>query len=173
MSCGLSLRVVSAQTGKVAVNERVGASRRWKEESAERPQATQVSSEVQGEVQALALGRLRDAIMVAFPMKVVTVDASGTVFLSYGAGTGVRVGDVCVVLGEGAELRDPDTGELLGRSEVEVARVSVLSVEARFCRAKVVSKGGGGGIAKGARCKILREDPADWPRAERGTGGER
>lgn len=162
--CALSLRVVSARTGKVALNERVGASRRWVENSANRLPATPISSERVQALQTLALARLRDKIMVAFPMKVVIVDASGTVFLSYGKGTGIQVGDTCSVLGEGGELKDPDTGEVLGRSDVEVARVEVTSVEEKFCRAKLIS-GQSASVRKGARCKIIREDPADWPRA--------
>lgn len=163
-TCALSLRIVSARTGKVALNERVGATRRWKEESAQRLPATPVSSETVQALQDLALARLRDKVMVAFPMKVVTVDAAGTVFLSYGKGTGIRVGDRCSVLGAGSELKDPDTGEVLGRSDTEIARVEVVSVEKKFCRAKLID-GEVVRITKGARCKIIREDPADWPRA--------
>jgi curli production assembly/transport component CsgG len=163
-TCALSVRIVSARTGKVALNERVGATRRWKEESAQQLPRNPVSSETVQALKDLALARLRDKVMVAFPMKVVTVDASGTVFLSYGKGTGIRVGDRCSVLGQGAELKDPDTGEVLGRSDTEVARVEVVSVEAKFCRAKLVG-GESVRIRKGARCKIIREDPADWPRA--------
>lgn len=163
-TCALSVRIVSARTGKVALNERVGATKRWKEESAQRIPATPASSETVKALLDAALERLRDKVMVAFPMKVVTVDAAGTVFLSYGKGTGIRVGDRCSVLGEGTELTDPDTGEVLGRTDAEVARVEVISVEAKFCRAKLVG-GEAARIRKGARCKIIREDPADWPRA--------
>ena len=159
---------VSARTGKVALNERVGASRSWKEESAQQIAPSPVPSETIQALQNLALSRLRDKVMVAFPMKVVSLDASGTVFLSYGKGTGIQVGDRCSVLGAGAELKDPDTGEVLGRSDTELARVEIVSVEEKFCRAKVVS-GESVRVRAGALCKILREDPADWPQA----GGER
>ncbi len=108
-TCALTVRIVSARTGKVALNERVGASRSWKEESAQQIAPSPVPSETIQALQNLALSRLRDKVMVAFPMKVVSLDASGTVFLSYGKGTGIQVGDRCSVLGAGAELKDPDT----------------------------------------------------------------
>lgn len=169
LTCALSLRIVDARTGKVAINERVGASQEWVEESAQAFGSDVLSSEEQGVVQDLALERLRDKILVAFPMKVVSIDAGGTVFLSYGAGTGIRKGQVCAVMGEGSELRDPDTGEVLGKTDREVARLEVISVEERFCRARVVS-GEAYAIQPGAACKVIHEDPADWPRSE---GGQR
>lgn len=167
LTCALSLRVVDARTGKVAINERVGASQTWKQESAQSFQSDALSSEEQGAVQDLALARLRDQILVAFPMKVVSIDAGGTVFLSYGSGTGILRGQVCAVMGEGSELRDPDTGEVLGKTDREVARLEVIAVEERFCRAKVIS-GDAYAIQAGARCQVIRERPEDWPRPEEG-----
>lgn len=59
--------------------------------------------------------------------KIARVDG-GKIYLSVGAASGVRVGDMFVVRSLGEAILDPDTGEELGREEGERGRVKITKI---------------------------------------------
>jgi curli biogenesis system outer membrane secretion channel CsgG len=87
---------------------------------------------------------------VIFPAKVL-VKRDNIVTINRGEGAGVAMGDVFNVFAQGEELKDPDTGELLGREEVKVGKVKISQVNAKTSQAEVLEDTG---IDKGA---VLRK----------------
>src|ERR1700687_2645447 len=64
--------------------------------------------------------------------------SGGKVTLSVGQRDGVVAGVELAVYREGEELKHPKTGEVLGRTEKTVGRVSVIDVFEAYSTAKVV-----------------------------------
>jgi curli biogenesis system outer membrane secretion channel CsgG len=87
---------------------------------------------------------------VIFPAKVL-IKRDNIVTINRGAGGGVAEGDVFNVFAQGEELKDPDTGESLGREEVKVGQVKISQVNAKTSQAQVMEDTG---IDKGA---VLRK----------------
>lgn len=87
---------------------------------------------------------------VIFPAKVL-IRRDNIVTINRGEGGGVEVGDVFDVYAQGEELKDPDTGEVLGREEVKVGKVKITQVNAKMSQAEVLDDQG---IDKGA---VLRK----------------
>jgi curli biogenesis system outer membrane secretion channel CsgG len=87
---------------------------------------------------------------VIFPAKVL-IKRDTQVTINRGEGGGVAVGDVFNVFALGDEMKDPDTGEVLGREEVKVGKVKIAEVDPKFSKADVLEDTG---IAAGA---ILRK----------------
>jgi curli biogenesis system outer membrane secretion channel CsgG len=87
---------------------------------------------------------------VIFPAKVL-IKRDNTVTINRGEGGGVAEGDVFNAFAQGEELKDPDTGEVLGREEVKVGKVKITQVNAKTSQAEIVEDTG---IDKGA---VLRK----------------
>ena len=83
---------------------------------------------------------------VIFPPKVL-IRRDNVVTINRGEGGGVAVGEVYNVFAQGEELKDPDTGEVLGREEVKVGKVKISQVNAKTSLADIVEDTG---IDKGA-----------------------
>lgn len=98
---------------------------------------------------------------VIFPAKVL-IRRDNMVTINRGEGGGVAVGEVFNVFAQGEELKDPDTGEVLGREEVKVGQVKITQVNAKLSQAEVLEDSG---IDKGA---VLRKAPTQQP----ATGGK-
>jgi curli biogenesis system outer membrane secretion channel CsgG len=87
---------------------------------------------------------------VIFPAKVL-IKRDNTVTINRGEGGGVAEGDVFNVFALGEELKDPDTGEVLGREEVKVGQVKISQVNPKTSLATILEDTG---IDKGA---VLRK----------------
>lgn len=87
---------------------------------------------------------------VIVPAKVL-IKRDNIVTINRGEGGGVAEGDVFNVFAQGEELKDPDTGESLGREEVKVGQVKISQVNAKTSQAQVMEDTG---IDKGA---VLRK----------------
>lgn len=86
---------------------------------------------------------------VIFPIKVLAKNGN-EVTINRGEGAGVKTGDPFNVFALGQEMKDPDTGAVLGREEVKVGRVAITEVDPLFSKATILEDTG---IDKGA---ILR-----------------
>jgi len=83
---------------------------------------------------------------VIFPPKVL-IRRDNVVTINRGEGGGVAVGEIFNVFAQGEELKDPDTGEVLGREEVKVGKVKISQVNPKTSLADIVEDTG---IDKGA-----------------------
>ncbi len=89
-------------------------------------------------------------VEVLNPAKVLT-KTYNQVTINRGDGTDIKVGEVWLVYALGEALIDPDTGENLGAEEIQVGKVRITQVTAKFSKAEVMEDNG---IAKGS---ILRK----------------
>ncbi len=87
---------------------------------------------------------------IIFPAKVL-IKRDNTVTINRGEGGGVAEGDTFNVFALGEELKDPDTGEVLGREEVKVGKVKISQVNPKTSMATILEDTG---IDKGA---VLRK----------------
>ncbi len=83
---------------------------------------------------------------VIFPAKIL-IKRDTIVTINRGEGGGMAEGDVFNVFAQGDELKDPDTGEVLGREEVKVGKVKITLVGPKTTQADVLEDTG---IDKGA-----------------------
>ena len=79
----------------------------------------------------------------------VVMEKSGSVFINAGANSGIESGDVFAVYREGEELKDPDTGLLLGSIEKKVGEIKVVNAEIGEGKAAQCSITSGSGFQRG------------------------
>jgi curli biogenesis system outer membrane secretion channel CsgG len=101
---------------------------------------------------------------IIFPGKVIAV-TGGYVTLNRGAGTSINRGELWEVFAAGAELKDPDTGEVLGKEEVKLGEVIISEVLPKFSKAQIY--GENRGIAPGM---VIRQklQPQQMPAGQPG-----
>ncbi|MGE0707441.1 MAG: CsgG/HfaB family protein [Planctomycetota bacterium] len=157
----VDLRLVAAETGKIVLAETVRCEDSWRVElKADQPMG--IPADRRDAIQTAALRAIIEHVLGVFPVKVVLVK-DGVVYLNYGEGTGLAVGQVLDVIRQGEAVKDPDSGEELGREEARIGRIKVTKVEAKLSRAELIE-----GVAeKGAVCRPLKGDPKEWPPVER------
>ena len=73
--------------------------------------------------------------------KVAAVIDDTTLVLNVGYRDGVKEGMVFVIFSEHEEVRDPDSGEILGQWEMEKARVVVTHVQEKICTVRAPAPG--------------------------------
>jgi hypothetical protein len=83
---------------------------------------------------------------VIYPAKIL-IRRDNIVTINRGEGGGVAEGDIFNVFTQGEELKDPDTGEVLGREEVKVGKVKITQVNPKTSQAEIVEDTG---VDKGA-----------------------
>jgi hypothetical protein len=89
----------------------------------------------------------------AFPIKVVKIDEDG-VLINRGSETGIGRNTYYNVWVLGEELKDPDTGEVLGKEETRVGKVLIVELQSRFSKARIVEDKG---IKPGAVLRWTRD----------------
>jgi len=89
-------------------------------------------------------------VNVIYPLRVL-IKRDSAVTINRGEGGGVAEGDTFNVFAQGEELKDPDTGEVLGREEVKVGKVKISQVNPKTSMATILEDTG---IDKGA---VLRK----------------
>jgi hypothetical protein len=115
----------------------------------------EAGDQVAAELAIVAAGRISARLNdVLFPARILS-HTGENVLINRGDTTGIAVGQEWLVYALGEELIDPDTGEKLGANEVEIGRVVVTEVLAKFSRARVL-KDQGKGIAKGQILRLVK-----------------
>lgn len=76
---------------------------------------------------------------VAFPVKVLA-KTDKMVTLNRGEGSGVAVGQTWNANAPGKELKDPDTGEVLGREEIPVGKIRITEVQPKFSKGEIIGE---------------------------------
>jgi hypothetical protein len=89
---------------------------------------------------------------VIYPAKVIS-KLDNTVTINRGDGTDIAVGQVWNVWALGAELKDPDTGEVLGRERLAVGKVRITQVDPKTSMADIIEDKG---VAPGAMLQVSR-----------------
>jgi curli biogenesis system outer membrane secretion channel CsgG len=118
----LTIRVVNVVTGQVEISESVAISLPSTEPSTNAG-AVNASRVAGGLADKLAAAAARKAIVALFPVTVVSVDGD-TVALSQG-GELLKAGQSYQVVLRGAEIKDPQTGRVIGRVEKECCTIKI------------------------------------------------
>lgn len=77
----------------------------------------------------------------AFPMKVLKIDDEG-LLMNRGMESGVRKNGRYTIWMMGGEIKDPDTGEVLGKEEKNVGSCYITELQSKFSRAKITENNG-------------------------------
>ena len=88
------------------------------------------------------------------PVRMVGDKLDKQITINRGDGSGVELDQIWHVFALGKELKDPDTGEVLGRQEAMVGKVKIINITPRLSTAEIIEDNG---IAEGA---ILRLPPS-------------
>ena len=99
-----------------------------------------VSGDPFSDVQRVLAARIAEEIVTTLiPIKVIKVQSDGILILNYGE-IFLQPGQQLVAFEVGESFVDPDTGETLGSEEIEIGRVEVTRVEAKFSRGRIVGE---------------------------------
>jgi len=93
---------------------------------------------------------VRNIVERIYPIRVADVLGDDTVIIDQG-GKVVRQKELLDVYKEGSQIKDSDTGETLGQTQIVVATIKIVKVSPNFSYAKVV-KGSLSDISKGNVC---------------------
>ena len=139
----VDIRVLEVATGSIGIAESVRAEASGGsafEIEGFASGAESDSSAQLGKVMRITARNVTNLIVsTIYPIKVVTIDKNGDAMLNYGNSL-LQEGDILEVFSQGEEFIDPDTGEILGREEILIGKLSVFDVQARFSKAKVLEK---------------------------------
>jgi len=138
---GVDLKVSEVATGRIiiadALNATVQTGQAFSVGGIEQASA---SADPFSDVQRALAASISEAIVTTFiPIKVIQVQADGTLILNYG-NVMLAPGQQLIAFEVGESFVDPDTGEVLGSEETEIGRVEITRAEARFSRAKIVGE---------------------------------
>jgi hypothetical protein len=64
--------------------------------------------------------------------------AGGKVYINLGKDSGVVPGQVFQVMRKGEEMKDPDTGEVLGSEDTKIGLVKIIEIKDKFCIAEIL-----------------------------------
>ena len=126
-----------------------GASDHGKVDKILRPVVQKLSSSLaKANLVTAGLGGIADASGISG--KIANVDG-GTIYANVGSEAGVKEGDEFNVFRVGKQIKDPDTGEVLGTEEAKVGRVKVTAVKG--ARLSTVTPVSGSGFRAGDTLK--------------------
>jgi hypothetical protein len=77
----------------------------------------------------------------AFPIQVLEKDKN-ELTINRGSDTGIQVGQVYTIEIVGKEIKDPGTGEVLGREEIPVGKAAIDELHPKFSKARVLYDSG-------------------------------
>ncbi|MCC6201033.1 MAG: hypothetical protein IT466_09700 [Moraxellaceae bacterium] len=128
------LRVIDARSGRIVAAEK------FTQESILRKanKGESISRKLMADAASTMVSRIADTV---FPLRIAQVEGK-VLYLNRGAdSSGLKVGDLVLVLSQGAAVIDQDTGETLGNTETEVAQAIITNVQPRFVKAELTGDG--------------------------------
>jgi len=84
---------------------------------------------------------------------VIKATPDGKVTINGGENAGLKNGDILVVIRKGEEMKDPETGEVLGSEETTVAEIKVSDVKPKYAVADLVT---GSGVQANDKVKVKK-----------------
>jgi curli biogenesis system outer membrane secretion channel CsgG len=132
-SLQVDIRITDGKTGEERYAKQV-----TKTEQGQTVCGGRAQVDVTGLMRAAAQSVSMGLVTIMYPVKVVDVDADGQVMLNYGEGL-LAAGDVFAVFQQGKEIRDPDTGAVLGNSEKFLGLVKITEVMPKMSKAAMMT----------------------------------
>ena len=152
ISLGASIRIVSAETGKIVAAEQLLHQSVFKNMETGRLQGQQLQEALNGFVHKLVYLVLDEI----FPVKV-ALSKANKVYLNRGKNGGISKGDIFKVVRRGEAIIDEDTGVKLGASQYDVGLIKIIVVESKMSIAVPYKLEEGETVQKGDVCKPSRK----------------
>lgn len=131
----VDFRIIETSTGQIVSSNDVEVKSIKTNQVRKRRQNTQMSKETFDRLsRKLSKKIVLDVIDAIYPIKIAAYE-NGIIFLNRGQGSGIKKGDKFTVYVQGKELRDPDTGLLLGNNESTAGAIIVSDVLPKFSKA--------------------------------------
>lgn len=132
VECTVDIRVVDTETGRVLLADSgKGVAIKKTGKLLGMGNQSKYDETLEGESLRAAIVKFTDNIISQVNMKPwscrVALVKDGKVYLNAGLEAGVQVGQKLTIFSQGEEIKDPDTGLLLGREENEVGVVKIAS----------------------------------------------
>ncbi len=117
--------------------------------------SSQTKGDPLGDIQRLTASEIAGIISLSInPVKIIAAQSDGTIILNYG-NVLLEKGDYLRVYEVGEGFVDPDTGEVLGSEEIEIALLQVTEALLKFTKTKVVV---GQSVAVGTLARKVKDD---------------
>ena len=168
---GVDLKVTDVASGHIVIADSVSSSVKQRGGfSVGGIRKAQSQGDPFADVQQAVAAKIAEAIVTSrIPIKVIQVQADGTLILNYGD-VFFTTGDRLSAFTVGESFVDPDTGEVLGAEETEIGMIEITRAEPKFSRARVVT----GEIAQGSTLKRpIGAESADQQQKKRKRSGAR
>ena len=162
---GVDLKVTEVASGHIVIADSVSSSVQQRGGfSVGGIRKAQSEGDPFADVQQAVAAKIAEAIVTSrIPIKIIQVQADGTLILNYGD-VFFTTGDRLAAFSVGESFVDPDTGEVLGAEETQIDMIEITRAEPKFSRAKTVT----GEIGQGATLKrLVSEEPADKGKRKR------
>jgi curli biogenesis system outer membrane secretion channel CsgG len=135
VTASLGLRVIDTATQQAKFADTVRVDLKPSASRNQSPSPSNIAELATMAIAKKASARLLEAI---FPVLIVSVDGS-TVTLNQGGET-MDPGQRFIVFSRGEVLRDPYTGEVLGRQETKIGEITLETINPRFSIARIVEE---------------------------------
>jgi hypothetical protein len=148
----VDMRIVETEKGKIVAAEK-GKATLTDEEMLDQPTYEPPPPEFLDKmVRKLVDGLTQYVIDSVYPVKIVKIEGD-TAYLNRGEGGGLNKGEPLQVFSVGEEIRDQDTGELLGHTETEIGALVVEEILPKMSKARIVK--GSAEIKAGCICRKI------------------
>lgn len=127
---GIDVRITEADTGHIRYATRITEQQQAAASCGESKAQVDLSSLLRSAADKTASGLLTSM----YPIMIAAVQGDGAMVLNYGE-SAVQVGSIMAVHSKGAEIRDPDTGEVIGNDERTLGLIRITEVQPRMSRA--------------------------------------
>lgn len=133
-SLGVDVKITEADTGQIRYATRINAEQKSEATCGDANGHIDLAGLLRSAADKTAAGLLTSM----YPIMIAAVQGDGSMVLNYGE-SAVQVGSVMSVYSKGQEIRDPQTGEVIGNNETKLGLIRVTDVQPRLSHAVPVT----------------------------------
>lgn len=126
-SLSINLKVISAVTGEIKFSDTYNSTINHKNKS------------ISDMIKDVSFRAVKSVVYAIYPNRIIKV-IGNDVFVNTG-GKSLKKNDILAVYKEGEIMIDPYTGESLGSSSVEIAKIKIVRIEPKFSVGKIIEGG--------------------------------
>lgn len=127
---GIDVKITDADSGQIRYATRITEQQQSSASCGDQKAQVDLSSLLRSAADKTATGLLTSI----YPIVIAAVQGDGSMVLNYGE-SAVQVGSVMAVHAKGADIRDPQTGEVIGNDERTLGLIRITAVQPRMSRA--------------------------------------
>lgn len=131
---GIDVKITDADSGQIRYATRITEQQQAAATCGSDKAQIDLSSLLRSAADKTATGLLT----TMYPIMIAAVQNDGTIVLNYGE-SAVQTGSMMTVHAKGEDIRDPQTGEVIGNDETTLGLIRITEVEPRMSRAVAVT----------------------------------